>query len=836
MNNPPYFPHSDGGVEKSIRDFESALAQRQQHTTIVPVDFTLEVELTAHELNHRSRRCLKDHTACAVFHDDAQRLRWSRPQRQTTFRLLLQRSGAMIEKTTNGCYPRPATTWWVTVEAWLRSQGLIAVRQSQKSNVSTALPKRQRLMNNVACRMIRGGRAVRMLMRTAGFLLAVTPMFAESQAAASETNSPSAKAQINKLATRQESPTPMPDHPGNVFLAGETVLIPVPQTLSSTSTEWRLVDDRRRVLRTAALSSDTRESREPLQLGKLEIGWYRLEFGTTNQPDRAWTSLAVLRRLSKPVPADSPVAVDSAAAWSARDDATQQKRLANLAALAGVSWVRDRLRWGEIQPQPGELNPPPTTYDTSAKEHRDAGLHVLQVFHETPLWAQEVGDGSGRFAPDLRHVYELGRALAVRFKGRVAAWEPWNEANVATFGAHTVDEMCSWQKAAWLGFKAGDPDVIVGWNPTAGVPTPAHTEGVLANETWSYFDTYNIHTYDWSHSYADLWKPAREAAAGRPIWITEADRSTPHLKNAPWYDQDPRLEQLKAEWMAQSYASSLFSGAQRHFHFILGNYQEANDAQFGLLRLDLTPRPAYVALAAVGRCLAGARSLGRWQPGQQVQVYAFRAKPDGQERDVLVVWAEKEVDWNGRGTTTADWKLPAHLNVQDVVDYLGRSSGAKCPTPLTSAPLFVFLPPGQAASLPLESPPVLAAHLAGSVSSVVLQMALPRSATRKVEDVPWSQGYAYQATPGQSLDFKLHVYNFGTNTVVGRLQVIRQPHDWNATLAAADFKVASMDRVELNGTLRIPTDATARDGWVVLHADCGRQGQPALAFRVVARE
>ena len=214
------------------------------------------------------------------------------------------------------------------------------------------------------------------------------------------------------------------------------------------------------------------------------------------------------------------------------------RSLANLAALAGVSWVRDRLRWREIQPQAGALKPPPTTYDSSADAQRAAGLQVLQVFHDTPPWAQTEAEAGGRFATDLRRVYELGRALAVRFKGRVAAWEPWNEANVATFGAHTVDQMCSWQKAAWLGFKAGDPEVIVGWNATAAVPTPAHTEGVLANETWPYFDTYNIHTYDWSHAYADLWKPAREAAAGRPLWITEADRGTPHLKNPPWYDQD----------------------------------------------------------------------------------------------------------------------------------------------------------------------------------------------------------------------------------------------------------------------------------------------------------
>ncbi len=632
------------------------------------------------------------------------------------------------------------------------------------------------------------------------------------------------------------APAPMADHPGNVFLAGDAVQMSPPETLPTTATHWRLLDDRQRELRGATLAPVVRNRRAPIQFGQLGVGWYRLEFGTTNQPDQAWTSLAVLEPLRSRVPEDSPVAVDSAAAWFARNDADQQKKLANLAALTGVNWVRDRLRWQEIQPTRTGLKPAPTTYDTSADAHRDAGLHLLQVFHDTPDWAREEPNAGGRFAPDLRHVFEFGRALAIRFKGRVDAWEPWNEANVATFGAHTVDQICSWQKAAWLGFKAGDPNVTVGWNVTTTVPTPAQTEGILANETWPYFDTYNIHSYDWPHSYASLWKPAREAASGRPIWITEADRGTPHLNNAPWYDQDPRLERLKAEWMAQSFASSLFAGAKRHFHFILGNYQEGDHIQFGLLRLDLTPRPAYVAMAAVGRCLAGAKPLGRWQPGQQVQVYAFRAQPDGQERDVLVVWAEKEADWDGRGVTTADWRLPANLNVQGVVDYLGRSSGTKLPSPITSAPVFVFLPPGEAAKLPLESPPVLAPRREGVASQVVLQMSLPRTATRKVEDLPWSEGYVYQAKLGQALEFKLHVYNFAASSTAGRLNVSRLPSGWEAVLTGSDFKLGTMERYEVTGTLRIPSDAKVRDGWVVLHAECGSQANPALAFRVVAGE
>lgn len=635
------------------------------------------------------------------------------------------------------------------------------------------------------------------------------------------------------ISTAPGVPVPLPGHPGNVFLERDDISIPVPEEARLVSTPWRLSDGRQ-VLRTGILHAGAADAGAVLNLGPLSIGWYRLDFGSTNASNQPWTSLAVLGRMRTPPPAGSPIAVDSAAAWFARENADLQQQLASLAALAGVGWVRDRLRWGDIQPQPGDLAAPPTTYDTSADAHREAGLAVLQVFHDTPPWARNGGSSGGQFAPDLRRVFELGRRLAKRFKGRVAAWEPWNEANVAAFGAHTVDQMCSWQKAAWLGFKSGDPDVLVGWNATAAVPTIAHTEGVLANETWPYFDTYNIHTYDWPHGYADLWKPVREAAAGRPIWITEADRGTPHIKNAPWYDQDPRLERLKAEWMAQSYSSSLFSGAQRHFHFILGNYQEPNGVQFGLLRLDLTPRPAYVALAAVGRSLARAKILGRWQPGQDVQVYAFRAKPE--ERDVLVIWAEKEVDWNGRGITTADWKLPSHLTPTGIVDYLGRSRGTVFPTPLTSAPTFVFIPLGQAASLPLDPPPALATRRTGKASPIVMQSLVPNSAVRKVEDVPWSAGYVYHTTPGQSLEFKLQLYNFATNAAQGRLLVAQLPTNWELELATASFQLPPMGRAEVAGNLKIPSNTWTRDGSVIVRAECGAHGQSVIACRVVVDE
>ena len=74
-------------------------------------------------------------------HDAHQRQHWSKRQRQTIFRLLLQQFGEMIGKTKVGSHPAPATLWRVTVESWLRGQGLITVRQNHQPNVSTTFAK-----------------------------------------------------------------------------------------------------------------------------------------------------------------------------------------------------------------------------------------------------------------------------------------------------------------------------------------------------------------------------------------------------------------------------------------------------------------------------------------------------------------------------------------------------------------------------------------------------------------------------------------------------------------------------------------------------------------------
>jgi hypothetical protein len=625
-------------------------------------------------------------------------------------------------------------------------------------------------------------------------------------------------------------------HPGNVFLAGEQVVAHASPVIPADAASWRLMDDRGVIIKQNKMRMEEIND-SAIDVGLLGIGWYRLDFLNDVGNRLGWTTAAVLAPWSASVPQDSPVCVDGANSWFAQENPVKQEQLAQLAALAGVNWIRDRLRWRDIQPVP-DMFSENTTYDTSANFEKKHGLKVLQVFHGTPEWAAADPAQRGRFPEDLRVLYRFCKTMSGRFQGRVQAWEPWNEANAPDFGGHTADEMCSLQKAAYLGFKAGDPGVTVGWNAYAGVPTLLHTKIVLANEAWPYYDTYNIHTYDWPSSYLNLRKTVIDAASGRPIWVTESDRGIQYNTDAPWCDLLPENEHKKAEFIAQSYAASLFAGCQRHFHFILGNYIEnPNKIQFGLLRLDMTPRPAYVALAAVARFLSGAKCIGQMKVEAQpsAHVYAFRSFPDNVERDVLVAWAEKEADWPERGQTEIAWPLPADCPIQGIFDYFGRSLGEKTPEKLDASPIFVILPTGAAEQLPLEKPPV-GQYREGKTSPLVMQLVMPATNTVRVTETPWSVENERQIETDKEIDLPLFIYNFSDRPAKGVVTVEHIPAGWTLTPNQWELNLEPMARTPMAARFLAPKREIAKnsDCWIKLRGDFGELGQTTLAFRLIS--
>src|SRR5580765_1665817 len=101
----------------------------------------------------------------------------------------------------------------------------------------------------------------------------------------------------NDLAAQRgrDLPKPLAPHPGNIFVAGEEVIVPLPKS----DARWSLLNYDGQSLG-AVTTSDGEAA-----LGKLDVGFYRLEQAGSNR----WISLAVLAPLRAPTPATSPISM-----------------------------------------------------------------------------------------------------------------------------------------------------------------------------------------------------------------------------------------------------------------------------------------------------------------------------------------------------------------------------------------------------------------------------------------------------------------------------------------------------------------------------------------------
>lgn len=586
-------------------------------------------------------------------------------------------------------------------------------------------------------------------------------------------------------------PAPSPSHPGNVFLEGENVIVPLPNGV------WQVLDADDRVI----VSVEAAE--EKVRLGRLPVGYYRLR-----QPEspEEWVSLAVLRALRVPTPATSPVAVDVAMSWFYPVE--QMPDVASLCALAGVNWVRDRLAWREIEPQRGVFAEH-TRYDAAADAQSAAGLNVLQVNHSSPDWANP---DHRRFPLDLRDCFNFHRHIAARWAGKVTAFEPWNEADIPVFGGHTGAEMASLQKAAYWGIKAGNPDAVACLNVFA-LHNRAQLEEIRANETWPYFETFNLHHYAAFDAYPSLYTDFREVSAGRPLWVTECamplrwsgDEAKKELSDEDLKEQARRL--LKV------FAGSLHEGSRATFYFLLPHYVEG-PTQFGIIRPDLTPRPAYVALAAVGRLLADARPIGRVKH-DRYRLYAFSAIPDGKERVVLIAWSDQ-----GAGP----YSLPE--TPQEIYDHLGRASLPAKDVELTASPQYFLFPKQPYAASDLELPPPSPETRSEPPCPVVFQAVWPENET----DLPRS---AYRI-PAKGAEIPLYVYHFGSGTASGSVTV-NAPNGWKAEVWT-HAEVPAGERLERRLRLSPPQDADLSVQTIRVSGDFGHLGKAVLAFRAVTEE
>ena len=384
-----------------------------------------------------------------------------------------------------------------------------------------------------------------------------------------------------------------------------------------------------------------------LVLPELPDGYYELHWGADGR-----LSFAVIPPREEAPPPDGPLCVDGATAWLCSPE--QWEPVARMLRRGGIGWMRERLAWSAVQPEESKLDW--SRYETVADALHAEDVREYQIFHDSPQWTHPGKDT--RCPDDLRTVYRFTKEAASHFAGRIAAWEPWNEPDISFFD-QLGDRYAGLQKAAYLGFKAGNPGVpVLTCSFCRG--RSDFSDNVFECGIADYADVFNFHTYSPIVAYADTIRTWTDLAStygmgDRPIWLTEAGIAIRHT------DQElkPEDERTQAEFVPRSFAISLAGGVDRHFFFVLPFYPEGA-IQFGALHRDLSPRPTLAAILTAVRVLGQGRFLGTLPCDvQAAHAYVF----DSGAGRVAVVWADE----------AADVRLPVGADRVTVVDLVGRA-------------------------------------------------------------------------------------------------------------------------------------------------------------------
>jgi hypothetical protein len=321
----------------------------------------------------------------------------------------------------------------------------------------------------------------------------------------------------------------------------------------------------------------------------------------------------------------------------------EMARLAGQIAACGVPWIREDFNWQQISQVKDRVSV--RRHDQAIAAATAAGVRVLGLPTDWPFWTSPYS------ARGVRDFTSFLRTVATRYRGRVAAWEIWNEPNLPSSWRGTPGQYVELLAAAYATLKEIDPAVLVVGPCTAGpgdLTTPASLralgwiERVLA-APGPLFDVFSFHPYEGRRSpeQADLTQTVGHLhgllrASGHPprIWITEQG----------WASADPLLgidELQQARFLVRAYLLSRLGGVEAYFWYDARNdglSPDDREDNFGLLRRDFLAKAAYRALAVLAEVLGDRSLVGVLvtPPG----VLAVRFASAGAQPPVLAVWAQ----------------------------------------------------------------------------------------------------------------------------------------------------------------------------------------------------
>ena len=278
--------------------------------------------------------------------------------------------------------------------------------------------------------------------------------------------------------------------------------------------------------------------------------------------------------------------------------------------------------WRELEPAKGQFNW--AAMDSAVSQAEGAGAQeIVWVHGSTPQWAAKDPTvpglyGPGTSSPPVTADYlDTLRAIATRYRGRITAYQVWNEANISIFYQGSPKAMAKLTRRAKEVLDEADPDaVLVGASTTvrsAGPVKPWYGRytDALAELGWP-VDAMAVHLYPPAEEGADdragyirMIRPwLAERGWTGPLWDTEVN----YGERRDFADVEVIVPQRRAAaWVARTYIDSIELGIDRV------HWYSWNDHILGIDQVDATTGailPAGQAYLTIQEWLSGAQWRG----------------------------------------------------------------------------------------------------------------------------------------------------------------------------------------------------------------------------------
>jgi outer membrane protein assembly factor BamB len=307
---------------------------------------------------------------------------------------------------------------------------------------------------------------------------------------------------------------------------------------------------------------------------------------------------------------------------------TDTERVLALTDIGGFRWVRQQIHWRDLEGEQGQFVWKPLDQIVSAARARDMQLLLSVV--RSPPWA--TADGNTGLPDDPAAMADFMRTVATRYRGRVAAYQVWNEPNLAHEGGGAPvppEDYLALLEAVYPAIKEGDPCALV---VSAAMASTNRPDPAVASEDLPYFDTlytlnngaflraadvvalhpgagtnppaarWSADEPEQSHQYFRHVERVREIMQRygdqRPVWITEYGWTVTRAEGAP----QPVSEQQQANYLADA-----LWYARHHYPWIRGMFvwnlnfsviapPSDEKTTFSILGPDWSVRPSFLML------------------------------------------------------------------------------------------------------------------------------------------------------------------------------------------------------------------------------------------------